>query len=80
MHSIAQSQVHNLQSQIQSLLQQQNVQVQAQTVHQNVPQNVSVIFAKKKKRSSGINLQFSFRRCKIWLKTCKTSLRVPFKM
>lgn len=48
MHSIAQSQVHNLQSQIQSLLQQQNVQVQAQTVHQNVPQNVSVIFAKKK--------------------------------
>lgn len=40
MHSISQSQVHNLQSQIQSLLQQQNVAVQAQAVHQNVPQNV----------------------------------------
>uniref|UniRef100_A0AAR5Q4C1 GLTSCR protein conserved domain-containing protein n=2 Tax=Dendroctonus ponderosae TaxID=77166 RepID=A0AAR5Q4C1_DENPD len=40
-HSISQSQVHNLQSQIQSLLQQQqNIAVQAQAVHQNVPQNV----------------------------------------
>lgn len=67
MHSIAQSQVHNLQSQIQSLLQQQNVQVQAQTVHQN--QNVSVNSCKnclqefKKKNVLGV-AKFGSKRAK----------------